>query len=326
MRNVPVSPFSQPPADEYFKKINYSPLTTSRQPPRANVRAPVLHRVSESDSIEEREDDFEPPSGPRFRGTSNGSPISPHTIVDQAGTPPTPSAFELDKAGRQGSESSSATISSLQSLPHMPRVRSSITIIDDDEPPHFVQKNDKHKRVLGIDQKSSQAKRGGAEKSEGSRSISGGPRRKRSIPEIHDRVTDRSSSPLPAPDVVPFLYQDIEVNFPHDLALTMKDVRRQPAVEAPLHLYPVSALPAPQLNISSNSNLWNRHSSPNTKPTDKMYQTPLSKSTTNAGPTSNSHEKKEKQRGILGRFRAKKKEESNRKHNLFLTDNRGARP
>lgn len=213
MRNTAVSPLSQTaPGDDYFKKINYSPATPPRQPPRTNIRAPLLHRVSETDSVDEKEDDdIEPPSGPRFRGVSNGSPVSPHTIVDQEGTLPTPSAFELDKAGRKGSESSAVTIASLQSQPHMPRVRSSITIIDDEEPPAFVMKGDKHKRVLGIDQKTSQVKRGGAEKGDSSKSISGGPRRKRSFPEIHDRITDRSSSPLPAPDVVPFLYQDIEV-------------------------------------------------------------------------------------------------------------------
>jgi len=209
MRTVAVSPLSQPTADDYFKKINYSPSTPPRQPPRSNIRAPLLHRVSETDSIEEADDDFEPPSGPRFRGVSNGSPISPHTIIDQEGILPAPSAFELDKAGRKGSESSAATISSLQSQPHMPRVRSSITIIDDDdEPPPFVMKGDKHKRVLGIDAKTSQVK----QKTDSSKSIPGAPRRKRSFPEIHDRPTDRSSSPLPAPDVVPFLYQDIEVN------------------------------------------------------------------------------------------------------------------
>jgi hypothetical protein len=211
MRNAALSPLSQPAADDYFKKINYSLATPPRQPPRTNVRAPILHRVSESESIDEVDDDIEPPSGPRFRGVSNGSPVSPHTIADQEGILPSPSAFELDKSGRKGSGSSQTTIASLQSQPHMPRVRSSITITDDDEPPAFVAKADKHKRVLGIDQKSSQVKRGGTEKSESSKSISGGPRRKRSVPDIHDRITDRSSSPLPAPDVVPFLYQDIEV-------------------------------------------------------------------------------------------------------------------
>jgi len=88
-------------------------------------------------------------------------------------------------------------------------------------------------------------------------------------------------------------------------------VRRQPAVEAPVHPHPISALPAPQLNISSSSSLWNRHSSsPNIKPADKMYQTPLGKAATNVSTASNSREKKEKQRGLLGRFRAKKKEEA----------------
>jgi hypothetical protein len=41
-----------------------------------------------------------------------------------------------------------------------------------------------------------------------------------------------------------------------------------------------------------------------------MYQTPLGKASTNVGTSSNSREKKEKQRGLLGRFRAKKKEEA----------------
>ena len=69
-------------------------------------------------------------------------------------------------------------------------------------------------------------------------------------------------------------------------------------------------MPAPQLNISSSSNLWNRHSSPSIKPVDKMYQTPLGKAATNVSTPSNSREKKEKQRGLLGRFRTKKKEEA----------------
>ena len=84
-------------------------------------------------------------------------------------------------------------------------------------------------------------------------------------------------------------------------------------MEAPVHSRPVAALPAPQLNISSSSNLWNRHSSPNIKPADKMYQTPLGKAATDANTsTTNSREKKEKQRGILGRFRTKKKEDVER--------------
>ena len=80
-------------------------------------------------------------------------------------------------------------------------------------------------------------------------------------------------------------------------------------------------LPAPQLNISSSSNLWNRHSSsPNIKPADKMYQTPLGKATTNVSTASNSREKKEKQRGLLGRFRAKKKEETVERIPCYLFD------
>lgn len=80
-----------------------------------------------------------------------------------------------------------------------------------------------------------------------------------------------------------------------------------------MHAQPVSALPVPQLNISSSSSLWNRHSSPSIKPLDKLYQTPLGKASTTSVPvTTSSHEKKEKQKGILGRFRAKRKEESGR--------------
>jgi hypothetical protein len=41
-----------------------------------------------------------------------------------------------------------------------------------------------------------------------------------------------------------------------------------------------------------------------------MYQTPLGKAATNVSTPSNSREKKEKQRGLLGRFRTKKKEET----------------
>ena len=86
-----------------------------------------------------------------------------------------------------------------------------------------------------------------------------------------------------------------------------------------MHAHPISALPPPQLNLSSGSHLWNRHSSPNIKPIDKLYQTPLGKAPTSVSVTStaSSREKKEKQRGLLGRFRAKKKEDHERKF-LFI--------
>lgn len=96
-------------------------------------------------------------------------------------------------------------------------------------------------------------------------------------------------------------------------------MRRRPAVEAPIRPHPVSPvtpLPAPHHSISNFSpgSLWNRHSSPNIKPLDKMYQTPLGKAATSTNLlNSNSREKKEKQRGILGRFRTKKKEDTERK-------------
>lgn len=93
-------------------------------------------------------------------------------------------------------------------------------------------------------------------------------------------------------------------------------------MEAPLHAHPISALPPPQLNISSGSHLWNRHSSPSIKPLDKLHQTPLGKAPTNASisSTTSSREKKEKQRGILGRFRAKKKDDSERNSLVFAID------
>jgi hypothetical protein len=94
-------------------------------------------------------------------------------------------------------------------------------------------------------------------------------------------------------------------------------VRRQPTVEAPVHERPISAIsthtPVPQLNLSSSTTSQffgaHRHSSPTLKPVDKMYQTPLSKATTFVGG-SNSREKEKKSKGLLSRFRAKKKEEN----------------
>jgi hypothetical protein len=199
-RSDPVS-MSQPPVNEYFKNINYSPATPPRIPPRANIRPPALHRVSETDSLEEA-DEFEPPA-PIFKSTSNGSPVSPYTIVEPDGTFPAPNVFELDMAARMASDSNAGTSFSSQS--YRQRARSSFT--DDDDSPPFIVRSDKHKRILGIDQKTSQIKRVPHEKKDASTSVPPGPRRKRSFPDINDR----SNSPLPTPEVVPFLYQDIEV-------------------------------------------------------------------------------------------------------------------
>ena len=194
---------SQPPATEYFNNINYSPSTPSRVPPRTNIRPPTLHRVSETDSCEET-DSFEPPVPP-FSRTGNDSPVSPYTIVDY-GTLPAPNVFEFDMAARNGSESSAGTLPLAQSNSRS-RTRSSLPYLDDEEPPPFVVRGDKHKRILGIDQKTSHIKRG-HEKKDHSTPVPSAPRREKSFP---GEIQDRSSSPLPAPDVVPFLYQDIEV-------------------------------------------------------------------------------------------------------------------
>jgi hypothetical protein len=174
-------------------------------PPKSNIRAPVLHRLSETDSIDEA-DSLDPIAGPRFRGAGHGSPVSPYTVLDQDGALPTPTAFDLDKSGRKGSGSS---IGTQQSNSRMSRGRSLQFNDDHEEPVPFVMKSDKHKRILGIDSKATPVKRP-PQKSESSTSISGGLRRKRSIPDVNGRA----NSPLPAPDVVPFLYQDIEVSPP----------------------------------------------------------------------------------------------------------------
>lgn len=205
MPNTAVSPLSQPPANEYFSNVNFSPSTPSRIPPRTNIRPPILHRVSETESLDEVEE-LDPP-GPLFRENSNGSPISPHTIIEKAGvTPPTPNAFELDEPNRKGSESSVATLSSQPSYPRLTRPKSSTAHIDDEDPVPFVMRSDKHKRILGIDPKISHIRRGG-DKGDSSNSLVPGARHKHGFPDI----PERSSSPLPGPEVVPFLYQDIEV-------------------------------------------------------------------------------------------------------------------
>jgi hypothetical protein len=209
MRTSSTSPLSTPPTNEYFTKVNYSPATPPRIPPKNNVRAPVLHRLSETDSVEEA-DLINSTPGPRFRGASNGSPVSPYTVLDQDGTLPDPTAFDLDKAsgtGRKGSASSTTTQSTQNSRPRNPR-GNSLPFDEDGEPMPFVMRpSDKHKRILGIDSKAPAIKR--PQRSENSNKVSVGIRRKPSLPDINDRA----NSPLPAPDVVPFVYQDIEVRF-----------------------------------------------------------------------------------------------------------------
>src|SRR5579859_568999 len=201
-RSSSVSPLFNPPDNEYFSKVNFSPTSPPRVPPKTNVRAPVLHRLSETDSIEEGEL-FDPVPGPRFRGPASDSPVSPHTVIGQDMSLPVPTAFDLDKSGRKGSASSGGTIS--QSRPS--RVKS-IPFPDDEEPTPFVMKSDKHKRILGIDPKTAAIKRQAPKNEHAATPPSNGVRRKRSFPEVHARA----NSPLPAPDVVPFLYQDIEVS------------------------------------------------------------------------------------------------------------------
>lgn len=199
-RSSSVSPLSNPPGNEYFGKVNFSPTSPPRVPPKTNIRAPILHRLSETDSLEEG-DSFDPIPGPRFRGPNSDSPVSPYTVIGQDTTLPVPTAFELDRSARKGSGSSGGSIS--QSRPS--RVKS-LPFPDDQEPTPFVMKSDKHKRILGIDPKTAAIKRQ-VQKSDNSAPPSNGIRRKRSLPDVNVRA----NSPLPAPDVVPFLYQDIEV-------------------------------------------------------------------------------------------------------------------
>jgi hypothetical protein len=199
-----VSPQSSSASNnEYFNNINFSPATPPRVPPKTNVRAPVLHRLSETDSLEEAASIDPVPPGPRFRGPSNGSPVSPYTVLEQDIALPVPTAFDLDKSsgsGRKGSESSTTTQSTQRSRTRHVR-GNSLGFDDDGEPIPFVMRSsDKHKRILGIDSKAPPIK-------QPPRTDSAGNRRKRSLPEPNDR----SNSPLPAPDIVPFVYQDIEV-------------------------------------------------------------------------------------------------------------------
>jgi hypothetical protein len=205
-RGSSVSPSSNPPGNEYFNKVNFSPTSPPRVPPKMNIRAPVLHRLSETESIEEGV--FDPIAGPRFRGPTSDSPVSPYTVVGHDTSLPVPTAFDLDKSGRKGSASSGGTIP--QSRPS--RVKS-LPFVDDEEPTPFVMKSDKHKRILGIDPKPAAIKRQLQKNDNSAPPSSNGIRRKRSLPDVNARA----NSPLPAPDVVPFLYQDIEVcAFPTD--------------------------------------------------------------------------------------------------------------
>ena len=198
------SPLSNPAGNEYFNNVNFSPTTPPRVPPKTNVRAPLLHRLSETDSIEEG-DSLDPIPGPRFRGPSSDSPISPYTVVHHDTGLPDPTSFDLDKSGRKGSASSGGTLALQQSQSRSSRGRS-LPFTDDEEPTPFVMKSDKHKRILGIDPKIAPIKRLPA-KSDTPPPLANGIRRKRSLPDVNGRA----NSPLPTPDVVPFLYQDIEV-------------------------------------------------------------------------------------------------------------------
>jgi|SRR5579862_5420042 hypothetical protein len=205
----PLSPTSNPSGDEYFANVNYFTSTPPRLPPKNNIRAPALHRLSETDSISEADILGSVPDPP-FRGAINESPVSPHTVLDKDSTLSDPSAFDLDRSsgsGRKGSASSAGTLGTPQPI-RASRGRSLQFSRDeeDEEPAPFVMKSDKHKRILGIDAKTPQIKR--PSKTESPKLSSTTMRRKRSIPESNGR----SGSPLPAPDVVPFLYQDIEVS------------------------------------------------------------------------------------------------------------------
>jgi len=205
----PVSPTSNPTGDAYFAKVNYSPSSPPRIPSRNTARAPPLHRLSETDSIEEADILPQPP----FRTLTEESPVSPYTVLHNDSILADPSSFDLDRAsgaGRKGSASSVGALTTPQAH-RISRGRSlQFTRDEDPEPAPFVMKSDKHKRILGIESKAPPIKHP-SHKPESPKLGSTGMRRKRSVPETNGR----SNSPLPAPDVVPFLYQDIEV-FPRD--------------------------------------------------------------------------------------------------------------
>ena len=205
IRNAAVSPLSQPPLNEYFANMaNYSPASPPRAPPRTTIRPPALHRVSETESIEEAQPASPLESPPAlFKSNSNGSPVSPHTVVNHhVGGPfsPSPGNLDLDPAARKGSESSTATYAA------RPRMRSSLTVGDEEPAPFTGQRSDKHKRILGIDSKTPTHSKRDKDKSEPKKDRPASQRQK----AYHDGEV-RSNSPLPTADVVPFLYQDMEV-------------------------------------------------------------------------------------------------------------------
>jgi hypothetical protein len=205
-RTGPVSPVSELPGGEYFSKINYSPSSPTRVPPRTNVRAPLLQRVSEH-SIDDENADLDPVPTDHFRATSDGSPVSPYTILDGHASLPIPGNFELDQARRQGSLSSGGNSTS-QSRTRSSHGRSSLSYTEEDEPPPFVMKSDKHKRILGIteDPRDPRSKKT-PDRKESAGSISSVQRKASG----QESTGNRSKSPTPANDVAPFLYPDGQV-------------------------------------------------------------------------------------------------------------------
>jgi hypothetical protein len=195
--------------DDYFK-ANYSPATPPRIPQKNVVRAPALHRLSEGDSIDEA-DFLDPIQEPRIREPSASSPVSPYTVVDHDTIFQEPSILDLHAAaGRKGSESSAGTLS-VPMQPARSRNRRSLPAdkYDEEPTPFVMKKSDKHKRILGIEAdppKVKVAPRKGDSPVSMSASGSG---RKGSFHETNGR----SNSPLPNPDVAPFLYQDPDVRF-----------------------------------------------------------------------------------------------------------------
>jgi hypothetical protein len=202
------------PSNEYFANmLNYSPATPPRVPPRSNIRPPPLHRVSETDSIEEANAALhspleQPPD--LFKPASNGSPVSPLTMLNHpVGTAlPQPTNLELDPAVRKGSESN------VSAYAGRPRLRSSLSVGDEEEPTPFTGhrtenklRSDKHKRILGIDSSSTTTKAPPPPSKRDKAKAESKKERNRSYPDPEVR----SNSPMPTPDVVPFLYQDMEV-------------------------------------------------------------------------------------------------------------------
>jgi hypothetical protein len=211
MPTVQVSPLSNPPNNEYFSNVNFSTATPPRIPPKNNVRQPVLHRLSETDSVEEA-DLIDSTQGPRFRGASNESPVSPYTVLDHDTTLPVPTAFDLDKSSGTGRKGSGSSSSSIQRSRPRATHGNSLPYDEDGELVPLSRSTDKHKRILGIgDTKTPPIKH--PERSDSPGTKLGGTRRKRSLPDIKERA----NSPLPGPDIVPFVYQDIEVHHGSDV-------------------------------------------------------------------------------------------------------------